>query len=195
MSLNDVWSDIRTVGRSLGVDDRAEAVVRRLQNELDQVSAEVPRSARRPSLACLEWIDPQMSAGNWVPELVEIAGGECLLGLPGRHSPWLAWEELLASDPDVIAVMPCGFDIARTRREMPALTQDPRWHTLRAVREGRVFLTDGNQFFNRPGPRLVESARILAEILHPEHFANSMQERGWVTFESPPLQAAPIESR
>ena len=74
--------------------------------------------------------------------------------------------------------MPCGFDIARTRREMPALTQDPRWHTLRAVREGRVFLTDGNQFFNRPGPRLVESARILAEILHPEHFANSHAREG-----------------
>ena len=195
MCLEDVWSDIRLVGRSLGVDDRAADVVRRLRSELDGLSARVPRSARHPSIACLEWIDPLMSAGNWVPELVEIAGGKNLLGQPGRHSPWLSWEELSACDPDVIAVMPCGFDIARTRSEMPALTQDPRWHALRAVREERVFLTDGNQFFNRPGPRLVESTRILAEILYPGLFANSMQGAGWVTFESPPLQAAPVEAR
>jgi iron complex transport system substrate-binding protein len=195
MCLEDVWTDVRLVGRSLGLDDRAEAVARQLRSELQRLSARVPQSSRRPSIACLEWVDPLMSAGNWVPELVEIAGGKNLLGLPGRHSPWLSWEELTACDPDVIAVMPCGFDIARTRSEMPALTQDPRWQALRAVREGRVFLTDGNQFFNRPGPRLVESARILAEILHPEHFTNSMQGAGWVTFESPRLQAAPIESR
>ena len=103
----------------------------------------------------------------------------------GKHSPWLDWDELIACDADVIAVMPCGFDIARTRQEMSALAEDPRWHSLRAVREGRVYLTDGNQFFNRPGPRLVESARILAEILHPDLFGNSLRRDGWVTFERP----------
>jgi iron complex transport system substrate-binding protein len=195
MCLEDVWTDIRLVARSLGVEDRAEVVVQRLRNELDWLAAQVSGAGRRPSLACLEWIDPLMSAGNWVPELVEIAGGKNLLGRPGRHSPWLTWEELTACDPDVIAVMPCGFDIARARSEMPPLTKDPRWQALRAVREGRVFLTDGNQFFNRPGPRLVESARILAEILHPNLFAPSMEETGWVTFESPSLRTAPIESR
>ncbi len=190
MCLDDVWKDIRTVGRALDVDDRAELVIALLRNELNALAVRVKESKRRPSIACVEWIDPLMSAGNWVPELVEIAGGNNLLGTAGRHSPWLTWDELVACDPDVIAVMPCGFDIGRTRVEMLTLTQDPRWHALRAVRDGRVFLTDGNQFFNRPGPRLVESARILAEILHPDLFTNSMEGVGWVTFESPPLQAS-----
>lgn len=185
MCLEDVWTDIRAVGRSLGADERADELIRRLRDELDGIAKRAAGAGRRPSIACLEWIDPLMSAGNWVPELVEIAGGKNVLGTAGRHSPWLTWDELIASDPDVIAVMPCGFDIARTRQEMPVLSGDSRWHALRAVREGRVFLTDGNQFFNRPGPRLVESARILAEILHPDLFPNSPEGAGWVKFESP----------
>jgi iron complex transport system substrate-binding protein len=186
MCLDDVWKDIRTVGQSLGVVDRADDVVRGLGAQLDAISAQTTAAARRPTIACLEWIDPLMSAGNWVPELVEIAGGKNLLGTAGRHSPWLTWDELAACDADVIAVMPCGFDIARTRHELTTLTKDPRWSTLRAVREERVFLTDGNQFFNRPGPRLVESARILAEILHPRLFASSMLPSGWEPFDNRP---------
>jgi iron complex transport system substrate-binding protein len=183
MCLEDVWTDIRAVGRALGVDERAVELVRRLQKELDDIATRVAGTGRRPTAACLEWIDPLMSAGNWVPELVEIAGGKNLLGTAGRHSPWLNWDELTAGDPDVIAVMPCGFDIARTRQEMPVLTGDARWKALRAVREHRVFLTDGNQFFNRPGPRLVESARILAEILHPDNFSNTLEGAGWIKFD------------
>jgi iron complex transport system substrate-binding protein len=184
MCLADVWKDIRSIGRSLGVPERADDFVRRLRGEVDAISARVAQANRRPSIACLEWIDPLMSAGNWVPELVEIAGGRNLLGTAGQHSPWLTWDELVACDADVIAVMPCGFDIARTRQEMPPLARDPRWSGLRAVCEGRVFLTDGNQFFNRPGPRLVESARILAEILHPDLFGNSLEGTGWVHFDT-----------
>jgi iron complex transport system substrate-binding protein len=186
MCLDDIWKDIRIVGQSLDVTERADDVVWRLRGELDALSTRVARSSRRPSIACLEWIEPLMSAGNWVPELVELAGGRNLLGSAGKHSPWLTWDELVACDADVIAVMPCGFDIPRTRHEMPPLTQDPRWHTLRAVRDGRVFLTDGNQFFNRPGPRLVESARILAEILHPDLCGNSLEGVGWVRFDTQP---------
>jgi iron complex transport system substrate-binding protein len=184
MCLADVWNNIQSVGRSLGAAERADDFVRRLRREVDSISARAAQSNRRPSIACLEWIDPLMSAGNWVPELVEIAGGRNLLGTPGQHSPWLAWDELEACDADVIAVMPCGFDMARARQEMPPLTRDPRWDGLRAVREGRVFLTDGNQFFNRPGPRLVESARILAEILHSDLFGNSLEGTGWVHFDA-----------
>jgi iron complex transport system substrate-binding protein len=180
MCLEDVWSDIRIVGRALGADERADELVGRLRDELESIATRAASVGRRPSVACLEWIDPLMSAGNWVPELAEIAGGKNLLGTAGRHSPWLSWDELSACDPDVIAVMPCGFDITRTRQEMPVLTGEPRWQTLRAVREHRVFLTDGNQFFNRPGPRLVESARILAEILHPDAFSNSLEGTGWI---------------
>jgi iron complex transport system substrate-binding protein len=183
MCLDDVWKDIRIVGHSLGLADSADEVILRLRGELGALSAELTADTR-PSVACLEWIEPLMSAGNWVPELVEIAGGTNLLGTAGRHSPWLTWDELAACDADAIAVMPCGFDIARTRHEMKTLTGDPRWSTLRAVRENRVFLTDGNQFFNRPGPRLVDSARILAEILHPQRFAPSMQGTGWEPFDN-----------
>jgi iron complex transport system substrate-binding protein len=114
-----------------------------------------------------------------MPELIALAGGESLFGETGRHSPWLEWQALRAADPDVIVVLPCGFDLARTRREMAPLTRQPGWSELRAVREGRVFLTDGNQYFNRPGPRLVESLEILAEILHPAEFAARHRGTGW----------------
>jgi iron complex transport system substrate-binding protein len=184
MCLDDLWRDIRLVGQSLPVAERAEKLISRLRGELAAISERAAKSSHPPSIACVEWIDPLMSAGNWVPELVEIAGGRNLLGKAGKHSPWLTWDELAECDADVIAVMPCGFDIARTRQEMPAMMQDPRWPTLRAVREGRVFLTDGNQFFNRPGPRLVESARILAELLHPHLFGNALEGTGWVRFDA-----------
>ena len=95
-----------------------------------------PRSTPR-SIACIEWIDPLMYAANWVPELVDIAGGVAMMGEPGRHSGYFEIEEMVARDPDVIAIMPCGFDIARSRREMPALAARPEWQSLSAVREGR----------------------------------------------------------
>jgi iron complex transport system substrate-binding protein len=186
MALADVWDGIRTVGHSLGAPERAESLVASRQNELDEIRARAASASTRPSIACLEWIDPLMSCGNWVPELVDFAGGRNLLGEAGKHSPWLDWEKLAACDADVIAMMPCGFDIPRTRLELPPLTDDPRWRKLRAVREGRVYLTDGNQFFNRPGPRLVESARVLAEILHPDLFGNSLEGPGWVHLASQP---------
>jgi iron complex transport system substrate-binding protein len=120
-----------------------------------------------------------MAAGNWMPELVELAGGANLFGLAGKHSPWLSWEQLLAADPDVIVVLPCGYDLVKTRAEMPALTAKPEWSQLSAVQNRRVYLTDGNQFFNRPGPRLVESLEILAEILHPNVFHFGHEGTGW----------------
>src|SRR5580704_11976210 len=186
MDLADTWEDIRAVARSLDVPEQGERLVTSLNSELDAIRARAVLAESRPSIACLEWIDPLMSCGNWVPELVEIAGGRNLLGEAGKHSPWLDWETLLACDADVIAIMPCGFDIPRTRAELPPLVEDPRWRELRAVRDGRVYLTDGNQFFNRPGPRLVESARILAEILHPDLFGNSLEGPGWVHLASQP---------
>lgn len=133
----------------------------------------------RPTVACIEWLDPLMAGGNWLPELVDLAGGDNRFGAAGAHSPWMTWESLRESDPDVIVLLPCGFDIARTRKELPALTRQPGWSELRAVRGGRVYLTDGNQFFNRPGPRLVESLEILAEIIHPQCFSFGHESRGW----------------
>jgi iron complex transport system substrate-binding protein len=117
-----------------------------------------------------------MSAGNWVPELVDAAGGEAVVGEAGKHSPWLPWEELHAADPDLLVLMPCGFDLDRTCAEVAAVMTDSRWGELRAVQSGRVYAVDGNQYFNRPGPRLVDSAEMLAEIFHsPQSTAGT----GW----------------
>ncbi|GAG36892.1 unnamed protein product, partial [marine sediment metagenome] len=146
---------------------------------LANITAKTAQLENRPRIACIEWIDPLMTAGNWVPELVDIAGGQNLFGVAGRHSDWTDWTDLSASDPDVIAIMPCGFDLPRTRREMSPLVQQPGWDSLNAVRANRVFVCDGNQYFNRSGPRLVESAEILAEMLHPRLFDFGHQGDGW----------------
>ena len=178
-TLADVWGDLVTVAAALGVPERGKALAERLASRLTDVSERTLRIRRRPRVAAIEWIDPLMAAGNWMPELIALAGGTNLFGETGRHSPWLAWDALRAADPDVIVVLPCGFDLARTRREMAPLAAKPGWRELRAVRDGRVFLTDGNQYFNRPGPRLVESLEILAEILHPDGFPANHLGTGW----------------
>ena len=178
--LADVWADIRRVAEALGAAERGEALVGRLQQRMADIAhRSAGGSPARPTVACIEWLDPLMSAGNWMPELVTMAGGELLFGVAGKHSPRLAWEQFCAADPEVILVMPCGWDIGKSRQELRVLAQKPEWPRLRAVREGRVYLADGNQFFNRPGPRLLESLEILAEVLHPETFAFGDEGTGW----------------
>ena len=179
MDLGDVFEDIRTVAGALGRPERAERLNAGLTARLDAIRERTRQLGNRPLVACIEWIDPLMHAENWVPELVEIAGGRVMLGEAGRHSGYFEFEQMMEADPDVIAVMPCGFDIPRTAAEMPPLAARPGWAELSAVRNGRVFLTDGNQYFNRPGPRIVESAEILAELLHPEVFDFGHRGSGW----------------
>ena len=179
MDLGDVFKDIRTVAAALGRPERAERLNAGLTARLDAIRERSSGLGARPVVACIEWIDPLMHAENWVPELVEIAGGTVMVGEPGRHSGYFEFERMIEADPDVIAVMPCGFDIPRTAAEMPPLAAQPGWSELSAVRNGRVFLTDGNQYFNRPGPRVVESAEILAELLHPEVFDFGHRGSGW----------------
>jgi len=120
-----------------------------------------------------------MAGGNWMPELVEMAGGRNLFGAAGAHSPWIEFDDIVAADPDVIVVLPCGFSIADARRDMPALTGRTEWHGLKAVRTGRVHVADGHHFFNRPGPRIVESLEILAEMLHSGEFEFGHKGRDW----------------
>ncbi len=178
-ALADVWSDIRRVAAACDVSDRGEHVVADLQAQMQRISERACASGNRPRVACIEWHEPLMAAGNWVPELVEMAGAENLFGKAGAHSPWMTWKQLLDADPDVIVTMPCGFDLGRTCAEMYWLTDRPEWRTLRAVENGQVYLADGNQYFNRPGPRLVESLQILAEILHPEAFEPALEGAAW----------------
>jgi iron complex transport system substrate-binding protein len=161
-SLTEVWEDIRRVARSLEIEARGEQLVARLQERMRTIADIAHGTVVRPRLACIEWIEPLMPTANWMPELVQMAGAE--------NVEWRTWEDLTAADPDIILVMPCGFDLQRALTEIYWLTGRDGWHRLQAVRNGRVFVADGNQYFNRPGPRLVESLEILAAIAHPEVF-------------------------
>lgn len=170
-SLNEVWQSFQQVADALGVPEKGSELIAECRQRIRPTSARANGWGRRPTVACIEWIDPLMAAGNWIPEMVELAGGVNLFGEAGKHSPWMPFEDLYREDPDVIIVMPCGFDLERTRREMSALTSRPGWDRLRAVRNGRVHIADGNAYFNRPGPRLVEAIEMLAEAIQPAAFS------------------------
>ncbi|MEC4984579.1 MAG: cobalamin-binding protein [Oscillatoria sp. PMC 1068.18] len=177
--LTEVWADIERVGSSLNVE--SAPVLRQLQARIDACTqkTKVLSETSLPSVVALEWIDPLMASGNWIPEIIKLAGGKTEFGLVGEHSPYLKWEKLVEADPEVIIVMPCGFDLPRTRQEMKTLTEKPAWSNLQAVQKQQVYLTDGNAYFNRPGPRLVDSLEILAEILHPELFSFGYEDTAW----------------
>jgi len=177
--LADIWDDIRRVAAALDLEEHGRTVLKELKNRVVNIIEKSCLLKQRPTVACVEWIEPLMAAGNWVPELVELAGGQNVAGEAGKHSPWLTFEALAVANPEIIVVMPCGFDLPRTKLEMKALTSHAGWEKLRAVRNRRVFLTDGNQYFNRPGPRIVESLEILAEILHPDRFNFGHKGKGW----------------
>jgi iron complex transport system substrate-binding protein len=181
-SLADVWTDILRVGEALNATDRAEQLVDELQGRLDDIVQRTHWVDSNPTVAYIEWIDPLMAGGNWMPELIGMAGGVNLFGEAGKHSPWMTWDELVEKDPNIIFVSPCGFDIQRTLDEMHILSNKLEWRGLTSVKEQRVFVADGNQYFNRPGPRLVESLEILAEVIHPNLFHFGHEGHGWVRY-------------
>lgn len=167
-ALADVWEDIRRVAQAIRCERQGETLLASLQGRINHLSTRAQAYPVRPRVACIEWLEPLMAAGNWVPELVGLAGGINLFGEAGRHSPWMQWEDLASADPDVLFVMPCGWDPERTAPEMHWLTDRPGWSGLKAVQNGRVHVVDGNQYFNRPGPRLVDSLEILIRGMYPE---------------------------
>jgi iron complex transport system substrate-binding protein len=179
-NLDDVWNDMRRVADALGVPARAEELIRSLTKRLGAIR-EAATDLPHPRVAAIEWLEPLMSGGNWMPQLIEIAGGQSLFAKAGEHSNWLEWATLIEADPDVILLLPCGFKIPQTIRDLNLLTENPAWPNLRAVKEDRVYVIDGHHFFNRPGPRLVESAEIVAEILHPKRFAFGHRGIGWIS--------------
>ncbi|HEY9774143.1 MAG TPA: cobalamin-binding protein [Planktothrix sp.] len=180
-ALADIFSDIRKVGTALGAEPAAENLIRSMKRRIEAVStAATERVGQKVKVAVIEWIEPLMAAGNWMPQLVQLAGGINLFGEAGKHSPWMTWEQLVQRDPDVIIVTPCGFDIKRTLEEMHILQNNENWPKLTAVKGNEVFVADGNQFFNRPGPRVVDSLEIMAEILYPDMFGFGYEGTGWV---------------
>jgi iron complex transport system substrate-binding protein len=184
-SLEDVFTDMQRVADALDAPSRGVNLVASLRARLSAIAEKAHNAASRPSVATIEWIDPLMAAGNWMPTLVEMAGATNLFGKPGEHSPWMKFEELSAKDPDVILISPCGFNMARAAQDLPALTNRPEWPRLKAVRNRRVYIADGNQYFNRPGPRIAESLEILAEIVHPELFNFGHEGSGWRKWQLP----------
>lgn len=168
MSVQDVLDTLPAVARAAGVPDRAGPAVERLRRRIDAVAARTERVADRPRVVVLEWLDPPFSCGHWTPELVRLAGGDEVIARPGLPSRTLPWEEVVHARPDVLVVACCGFSVDRTLADVPGLAARAGWADLPAVRAGRVYVTDGNAYFSRPGPRLVDSLEILAHALHPD---------------------------
>jgi len=168
--LSDVLGDIERVGEAAGKKGEARTFVEGLKERIERVREQSSRADYRPRVACLEWMDPIYSAGHWVPDMVELAGGMEGLGKKGEPSMKIDWDKVVQYAPEVIVLMPCGFDIARTLEEVHLLYRLPRWSELPAVKQGKVFTVNGHAYFNRSGPRLVDGLEILAQIIHPEIF-------------------------
>ncbi len=184
-SLADFYDDVRKIGQALAVPERAQGLIEEFQRRIEAISTRaeqaIAQGTEQVSVAVIEWIEPLMAAGNWMPELVELAGGKNLFGQAGKHSPWMSWQEIIDKDPDIIIVTPCGFDNKRTLEEMHLIEDQAQYNKLKAVKNQRVYVADGNQYFNRPGPRLIDSLEILAEIFYPQifHFGH---EQAWLNF-------------
>jgi len=178
-SMADTYADIRRVAAALGAPAAGEDLVGRMQHRIDAVRAQVTGQPR-PRVAFVEWVEPLMAGGNWMPELIDAAGGHNLFGEAGKHSDWMQWDDLAAADPDVIIVAPCGYGLDRCLEELPLLEAKPGWARLQAVRNGRVYFADGNAYFNRPGPRLADSTEMLAEMLHPDIARARHEGSAWV---------------
>ncbi len=179
--LSDIYKDIITISEALEVKSRGINLVYSLKTRIEKIK-KVVEYELVPTVATIEWIAPLMAAGNWVPELVSMAGAKNLFGEPGKHSPWMKYEDLLEKDPEVIIIMPCGYDIQKSIIEIKTLSKNKDWQKIRAVKNDKVYITDGNQYFNRPGPRLVESLEILVEILNFKKSNFKHNNTAWIKF-------------
>lgn len=168
-SLREVLEDTVAVGELIGSGEETRRKVYGLEERLVRIE-EAVAGLERPSVGCLEWLDPPFSAGHWVPEMVRMAGGQELFASPGERSVRLTWEEIFEADPDVIVMMPCGFEATRALHEARHLPDLDGWGELAAVKNNQVWAVDANSYFSRPAPRLVDGVEILARILHPGSF-------------------------
>jgi iron complex transport system substrate-binding protein len=182
-SLDAIFDNIREVAGALNAVDAGHELLEELQERVDIIRHKLRFIEKKPTVACIEWLDPLMTSGNWVPELVTIAGGTPVLSEAGKHSPYVDWKDLRDQDPEVIVVMACGFSVERTLKEISTLLQLVGFADLQAVKNKRFYIADGNQYFNRPGPRIVDSIEILAEIINPKQFIFGYEGDGWIKFE------------
>lgn len=177
-TIDDIFETILTVGEHAGVRSRAEAVVTELSDRLGDVWAKLEFINERPRVMMLEWLEPPFAPGHWVPEQVETAGGICLLGEAGQRSIATTYDAIIESDPEVLVLIPCGFYIEDTIRQLE-LTQFPAaWREMTAVKNGNIWAMDATSYFSRPGPRVVEGVERLARILHPTIFGEPTRDDG-----------------
>ena len=181
-SLDDIFADITAIANVLNVPQAGADLLESLQERVDIIKHKLKFIESKPTVACIEWLDPLMISGNWVPGLVNIAGGIPILAQDGKHSPYVTWEDIRLADPEIIVAMPCGFGIERTMKEINLLLELPGFTELKAVKNDKFYIADGNQYFNRPGPRIVDSIEILAEIIRPKQFIFGYEGEGWIKF-------------
>ena len=183
-TLNEVWLGFDIIAKTMDDPESSYILKSEIFERFKLLKDKLKEIRQKPTVLCIEWIEPIMVAANWVPELVDLAGGMNVMSTSGTNSNFCSWEEIEKVNPDIIIMMPCGFGIKRTIDEMHYLQDRKGWRVLKAVKEKRVYVVDGNQYFNRPGPRLVDSAEILAEIIYPDYFERKYSDNAWITIDS-----------
>ena len=177
-SLDDILRDVLRIAQSCGAFERGKQLIGEMTARMHGIADRVI-DLDPPRVACIEWTEPIMAAGNWIPQLIEWANGTDLFGKAGEHSPWIQFEQLAAADPDVIIIAPCGYDLRKARAEAHWLTDRPEWAEIEAVRCGRVYVADANQYITRPGPRIVESLQAFAEMMHDGEIDGKLRGIAW----------------
>lgn len=182
-TLNDILREIKEIAVQLNAEERGNQLIEELEERIDIVKHKLKYFPEKPKVAIIEWLSPLMIAGNWIPELVEIAGGKSILAENGKHSPFVEWQQVYDENPDVLIIAPCGFKINRTLQEIDLLLNQPGWRDLDAIKNNRVYIADGNAYFNRSGPRIIDTIDMLAEMITPKYFAFGYEGEGWIKFE------------
>ena len=182
-TISEVFDDIKRVASGLNLDPKkSDDLILILKKRLEEIKKK-NLNKKNPEVACIEWIDPLMVAGNWIPEMIEISGAKDVFGRTAQNSHWIKFDDLIQKNPEIIIFIPCGFDIAKTKQEVEILlSKKKEWSSLKAYQNKKIFIADGNQYFNRPGPRLIESIEILCEIFHPKKSQFKHQEVGWINY-------------
>ena len=180
--LSDIYNDIQKIADQLGVGATGADLLELFEERINIIRHKLKFITEKPKVACIEWLSPLMIAGNWTPEIVEISGGDPVLTRKGIHSAYISFEEIQKEDPDIIVLMPCGFTVERTLKEITLMLELPGWNALKAVQENRIYVLDGNQYFNRSGPRITDSIEIMAEIINPKQFVFGYEGKGWIRF-------------
>ena len=181
-TLSDILDNVSLIATNLEVDLRSEELIESLEERINIIRHKLKFIEEKPTVANIEWLSPIMLAGNWTPGLVDIAGGKSILVEEGKHSPFIDFDTIKEANPDILIIMPCGFSIAQSLKEVNLLLELSGWEELNAVQKNRVYIADGNQYFNRSGPRIVDSIEILAEIIHPKQFVFGYEGTGWIRF-------------